>query len=186
MSKNKQLVLAIFQSESAADTAAAALKSWDKANDDIKLGAIGMLTKDEKGKIKKHKLGRRDTRKGAGVGLLLGIVAAVLPGVTLLGGAIFGTALGGIVGAFVHKGLGISDEELATLNSKLDSGQAALGVVADELEADAVKAELTRLGGAVQTHEIDTEAVNEAAKVEKHAQSIEAGVEQKASDAPKQ
>lgn len=65
----------------------ASLKSWDKANEDIKLGAIG----------------KRDTGKGAGVGLLLGIIAAVLPGVTLLGGVVFGSALGGVVGSFVRK-----------------------------------------------------------------------------------
>jgi uncharacterized membrane protein len=185
MSKNQQLVLAIFPSEAAADDAAASLKSWDKANDDIKLGAIGVLTKDEKGKIKKHKLGKRVTGKGAGVGLLLGIVAAVLPGVTLLGGVVFGSALGGIVGAFVHKGLGMSSEELTALGGKLNDGAAALGVVADDFEVAAVKEELTRLGGAVQTHAIDTEVINEAAKVEAHAQAIEAEVEQKTAEAPK-
>lgn len=186
MAKNQQLVLAIFPSEAQADDAATALKSWDKANEDIKLGAIGVLTKDEKGKIKKHKLGKRDTKKGIGVGLVLGIVAAVLPGITLLGGAVFGTALGGIVGAFVHKGLGMSSEELTALGKKLDGGAAAVGVVAEDFEAQAVKDQLAKLGGAVQTHEIDAEVVKEATKVEEHAQTIEAEVEQKSADAPKQ
>ncbi len=185
MSNNQQLVLAIFPSEAAADDAAASIKSWDKANDDIKLGAIGVLTKDEKGKIKKHKLGKRVTGKGIGIGLLLGIVAAVLPGITLLGGAVFGSALGGIVGAFVHKGLGMSSEELTALGGKLNNGAAALGVVAEDFEVAAVKEELTRLGGVVQTHEIDAEVINEAVKVEEHAQTIEAEVEQKTAEAAK-
>jgi uncharacterized membrane protein len=182
MAKNQQLVLAIFPSEDKADAAVASLKSWDKANDDIKLGAIGVLTKDEKGKIKKHKLGKRDGKKGAGVGLLLGIVAAVLPGVTLLGGVVFGSALGGVVGAFVHKGLGMSSEELKALGEKLNGGSAAVGVLADDHEVQAVKDELAKLGGAVEVHEIDSEVVNEAAKVEEHAKTIEADVEQKAAD----
>jgi uncharacterized membrane protein len=186
MAKNQQLVLAIFPSEAQADDAVASLKAWDKANEDIKLGAIGVLTKDEKGKIKKHKLGKRDGKKGAGIGLLLGIVAAVLPGVTLLGGVVFGSALGGVVGAFVHKGLGMSSEELKALGDKLNDGSAAVGVVADDPEVQAVKDELARLGGAVQAHEIDAEVVNQATKVEEHAQAIEAEVEQKAADEPKQ
>jgi hypothetical protein len=50
----KQLVLAIFPSETAADEAAAGLKKWEKANDEIKKGAIGVLVKDNTGKIKAH------------------------------------------------------------------------------------------------------------------------------------
>jgi hypothetical protein len=42
----KQLVLAIFPSETAADRAAAERKGWEKANDEIKSGAIGVLVKD--------------------------------------------------------------------------------------------------------------------------------------------
>ena len=36
----KQLVLAFFENEAAADKAVGELKAWDKANKDIKLGAI--------------------------------------------------------------------------------------------------------------------------------------------------
>jgi hypothetical protein len=36
-------------------------KQWDKASEEIKLGAIGVLVKDDKGKIKTHKLGKRKT-----------------------------------------------------------------------------------------------------------------------------
>lgn len=182
MAKNQHLMLAIFPSEAEADTAAMSLKTWDKANDDIKLGAIGVLTKDEKGKIKKHKLGQRSTKKGVGVGVLLGIIAAVMPGVTLLGGVVFGSALGGVVGSFVHKGLGMSSEDLKALGAKLNDGSAAVGVVVDDVEAQAVKDELARLGGAVQAHVIDADVVNEAAKVEEHAQAIETEVEQKSAD----
>ena len=43
---DKQVVLAIFPDEAAADAAVTSLKSWDKANDDIKLNAIGVLVLD--------------------------------------------------------------------------------------------------------------------------------------------
>ena len=58
---NKQLVVAFFDSEDAADDAADAIKKWDKASKDVKLGAIGILAKNEKGKIKTHKVGKRKT-----------------------------------------------------------------------------------------------------------------------------
>ena len=60
----KQLVLAVFENEAAADGAVDALKGWDKATSEIKLGAIGVLVKDEKGKIKTHKVGSARRRVG--------------------------------------------------------------------------------------------------------------------------
>ena len=39
----KQVVLAIFPNEAAADAAAQSLKEWDKLDDDVKLNAIGVL-----------------------------------------------------------------------------------------------------------------------------------------------
>ena len=81
--KNQQLVLAFFDTEAAADAAVQALKQWDKATDAIKLGAIGVLVKDEKGKIKTHKLGSRKTGKGA---LIFGLVGLLSGGMTVVGG----------------------------------------------------------------------------------------------------
>jgi len=72
----KQLVLAFFANEAAADEAVNQIKQWDKASKDVKLGAIGVLVKDDKGKIKTHKLGKRKTGGGA----VLGVLAAVLTG----------------------------------------------------------------------------------------------------------
>jgi len=48
----KQFVLAFFGSEAAADEAVNKIKQWDKASKEVKLGAIGVLVKDDKGKIK--------------------------------------------------------------------------------------------------------------------------------------
>lgn len=154
MSK-KQLVLAFFDNEAAADDAAAAMKTWDKANKEIKLGAIGVLVKDDKGKVKTRKLGSRKT----GVGAVLGVIAGILSGgLTLLGGAV----IGGVVGAFFHKGLGISKDELARIDKELDNGRAAVGLLVSAEEAESVSAKLTELGGTADTYEVSDEAVDQA------------------------
>ena len=60
----KTVVLSYFSNEETADDAVAALKAWDKADDDIKLNAIGVLVLDDKGKVKAHKLGQAERREG--------------------------------------------------------------------------------------------------------------------------
>ena len=98
MAENTQLVLAYFDSEAAADQAVDAVKSWDQAREDIKLGNIGVLVKGADGKVKEHKLGPRDTAKGAGIGLALGALLAIpTGGLSLLGGALVGGAAGAAV-----------------------------------------------------------------------------------------
>lgn len=154
MSK-KQLVLAFYNDEPAADSAVNALKQWDKASKDIKLGSIGILVKDSTGKIKTQKLGKRHT----GVGALLGAIAGILSGgITLVGGAI----VGGILGTFFHKGLGLSKDDLTRIDSELDGGKAAVGVLAVSDEVEAISAKLAELGGVPETHEVTDEAVEQA------------------------
>jgi hypothetical protein len=151
----KQMVLAFFANEAAADEAVNAIKGWDKASKDVKLGAIGVLVKDDKGKIKTHKLGKRKT----GAGAVLGALAAVLTGgATVWGGAV----VGGILGAFFHKGLGMSKDDLARIGKELDGGKAAVGILAQADEAAGVSAKLAELGGAPETHEVSDEAVEQA------------------------
>ena len=74
---SKQLVLAIFDSEAAADDAAEALKAWEKATDDIKLKSVGVLVLDDNGKLKVDKVGRRSTFKGAGIGVILAMATPI-------------------------------------------------------------------------------------------------------------
>ncbi len=100
---DNQVVLGLFADEAAADAAVESLKAWDKASDDVKLGAIGVLVVDDTGALKTHKMGQRSTKKGAGIGLVLAIVAPP----TLLAGVVGG----GVLGAFHHKGLGLTDED---------------------------------------------------------------------------
>ncbi len=153
----KQLVLALFADEAAADQAVAEMKDWGKASDEVKLGAIGVLVKDDKGKIKTHKVGSRKTKGGA---VLFGLVGLLSGGITVLGGLVGGA----ILGSLFHKGLNISKEELAQLDAELDGGKAAVGLMVDDEEAELVKAELIALGGAPETYELSDEAVQEAVK----------------------
>lgn len=135
----KQVVLAIFPNEAAADTAVQSLKEWDKLDDDVKLNALGVLVLDENGKVKTQKLGRRSWGKGAGIGVVL---AALTP-VGLLAGAIGG----GLIGALHHKGLGVDSDERERLSAALGNGQAAVGALVKSSMAAGVMNKLTELGG---------------------------------------
>jgi uncharacterized membrane protein len=159
----KQLVLALFPDESAADAAVAALKAWDEVDDDVKLNAVGVLVLDEKGKVKTQKLGRRSTGVGAGVGLVLALVTPVGLLVGVLGGA--------LLGHLHHKGLGMSSEDRDQLAADLAEGKAAVGVLVKEAEAAAVSAKLSELGGVTKVHDLSDE---EAAEVDAVAPEVEA------------
>ena len=150
-----QLVLAFFTNEDAAEYAVNELKGWDKASAEVKLGAIGVLVKDEKGKIKTHKLGARKGKTGA---VLFGLAGLLSGGMTVLGGAV----LGGILGSLFHKGLGMSKEDLARIDGDLNGGKAAVAVLASAGEAELISAKLAELGGVPESHEVTEEAVQEA------------------------
>jgi len=151
----QQLVLAFFGNEAAADEAVNAVKQWDKASKEVKLGAIGILVKDDKGKIKTHKLGKRKTGTGA---VLFGLATVLTGGASLLAGAVFG----GIVGSFFRKGLGMSKDDLARIDGELNGGKAAVCILAAPDEAAAVSAKLAELGGQPESHEVSEEVVQEA------------------------
>jgi len=153
----KQLVLAFFANEAAADEAVKAMKGWDKASKEVKLGAIGVLVKDDKGKIKTHKMGARKTGTGA---VVFGLAAVLTGGASVVGSAV----VGGIFGSLFHKGLGMSKDDQAKINSELDGGKAAVGILAAADEAAGVSAKLAELGGKAETYEVTDEAVEEATK----------------------
>ena len=160
---SKTVVLAFFNDEPTADDAVEALKAWDKGDDLVKLDAIGVLALDDKGKIKTHKLGKRSVGKGAGIGLVLAVIAPP----TLLAGVIGG----GLLGAFHHKGLGLKAADRERIASQLSAGQAAVGVLVDPAIAIDVSAKLTELGGTAEVHEVTEEAV---AEVETAVPAVEA------------
>jgi hypothetical protein len=160
MGDNQQVVFAFFDTEALADEAAESIRSWEKASADMKLDAIGVLVKDESGKVKDHKLGKRDAKKGAGIGAILSLVAAVpTGGLSLVGGAVGG----GVVGEFFHKGLKMSNDDATRINNELDAGHAAVGVLAELDEVDIVAVKLKDLGGTTEVHEVTEEAQKAAA-----------------------
>jgi uncharacterized membrane protein len=162
--QNQQLVIALYETESAARQAAAALKQWDKANDDVKAGAVGVLMADGKGGIKQDLMGPRATGKGAAIGAILGVIAAIpTGGLSLLGGVLGGGVGGGVVGAFFHKHLGIDDAERERLAKEIAGGCAAVGVLAIPEEAGAFAAKLRELGGRPESYAVTEEGVAKAA-----------------------
>ena len=160
---NQQLILAFFADATTADDAVATLKQWDRANDDIRFGAIGVLVKDEDGKIKAHKVGTRAGKKGAKTLAVVGALAGVLSGgLTLIGGIVGGAVMGGVLGAFFHQGLGLSKEDLARISGELDGGKAAVGLIVKTGEVAMISEALTSLGGRLETYAVTDEAVEQA------------------------
>jgi hypothetical protein len=153
---SKQLVIAIFENEAAADAAVKEVKDWDRITEDVRLGAIGVLVKDDRGRIKTHKVGSRRTATGA---LLFGLASLLTSGVTLLGGLL----VGGVLGSLFHKGLGLSKEDMARLEAELDGGKAAVGLLVNPEEATPITAFLSALGGVAEAHELDQPVVEAAA-----------------------
>ncbi len=155
---NKNVIIAYFPSAAAAEGATVSLKGWDQANDDIKLGGIGVLTV-ENGEIKVENVGAKATGAGAKAGAVIGIVTGILSGgITLVGGALAGLVGGSVLGAFKHKSLGLTDGDLDTLKNELTSGKAALVVTADDDEVFPTKAKLEEFGGTVTYFTADREA----------------------------
>ncbi len=110
---------------------------------------------DKHGKIKEHKLGKRAGKRGMGIGVALGVVAAIpTGGLSLVGGAAAGVAGGGLIGEFFHKGLKMTNEEAARIGRELNNGRAAVGVLTWDYETEDVTAKLKELGGTPQTHEV--------------------------------
>ena len=163
---DNRLVLAIFKDEATADAAVQSLKDWDKADDDIKLNSIGVLVLDENGKIKTHKLGKRSVKAGAGIGLLLAIIAPP----TLLAGVLGG----GLLGALHRKGLGTSAEDRDRLAAELGNGKAAVGVLAAAVQAPQISAKLAELGGVPEVHTVSDESAAEADQIAPEVEAAEA------------
>ena len=154
MAKTNHVIIAYFSNKDQAATAGDEIKEWDKANDAIKLGGVGVLTWKD-GKVKTHKISRVHAGRGAKWGVALGATAAILSGgVTLVGGAVVGAAAGAVGAKLFHQSLGLSDEDQARLEKNLAGGQAALVVMAAENEVDATKAELAALGGHVEDYKV--------------------------------
>ena len=81
---DKRLVIAIFETEAAADGAAERLKVTRVVVGD----AIAVLVLDERGELKTNKIGATSGGKGATAGLVLGLLGPVGLGVGAVGGGL--------------------------------------------------------------------------------------------------
>lgn len=154
---NENVVIGFFADKDAADDAIDGLKKWDKANDHIKFGAIGTITKDGD-KVKTH-VGRK-TGKGALIGAGVGVIAAVLTG----GASILGTTvLGGALGAFFKNSTGLTKDDIQAIGDELDAGKVAVMVPCDEWEIESAEEFLKASHATVRTYKVPTEALAAAA-----------------------
>jgi hypothetical protein len=153
--KDNNVVLAIFEDELAADDAVESLKEWDKIDDQVKLNAVGVLVLDEKGEVKTQKMGRRSTGKGAGIGMILGLLTPV--------GLAAGAVAGGTLGALHRKGLGITEQDRDRIAEELAGGKAAVGVLAKAEQSPAIAEKMKELGGVPETHAAPEAALQQAA-----------------------
>ena len=160
--KNRNLIIAYFSTKEEADRAATHLKTWDEDRGDVKLGGVGIITVDEHGKLKTHKVGARAGGTGAKWGIILGAAAGILSGgITLVGGAVVGLAAGTVAGAMFRKKIGMSDEDKDRLMQHLQAGGAAIAAMADDDEVEATKFELSSLGGTVENYALPDETMDE-------------------------
>jgi uncharacterized membrane protein len=159
--KNEHVVIALFPDQISAEIGVNSLKDWDEASKEIKLGAVGILSK-ENGKVKTHLSNKMVV--GTGLGVAVGVIAGVLSGgLTLIGGMLVGALAGGSVGAFMKQSLDLTPEEIDALGPALDAGKVAVVVLCDEYEIGPTQTQLVEFGGTVRTYAVPAEALAEAA-----------------------
>ncbi len=147
---------------------------WDKANPDVKLGAVAILTLDPKtGELKADEVGQRKAKGGALWGTALGAVAGLMTGgLALVPAVLVGAGGGSAIGAMLHKKVGMSDEDREKMAANLRSGGAVLVAMADDFEVAATEAEMVRLGGMVTTYMMPEEtkvAIAESVEAQEEA-----------------
>ncbi len=160
--KNEHVVIAFYASKEAAELAVNALKEWDQADKEIKLGAIGLIYKED-GEIKTES--PRSTGRGLAVGAVLGVFAAALGPVGLIAGAVSGGALGGVIGAFFKRSVDLDEATLQEVGAQLDAGKFGVVVAVDEFEMAPTAAQLANSGGAVQQFTVPSDALHEVAQI---------------------
>ena len=161
--KDDYVLLALVKDEDTAKAAEKSLKSWDKSDKDLKLGNVGYIYKNKKGKVKTHL--ERDAGKGAATGAVIGIIAGVLSGgLTVVAGVVGGGILGGIAGEFFKKSTNLTKDEIEKVGDALDGGQVALVVTCGESEVDATSAELSKIGATVKAYSVKGGALTKAAQ----------------------
>ncbi len=138
-------MIALFDAVVPAETAARRLLGW--MSSDIETTAL--LTKADNGRLAVRKLGPRETRKGAAVGVVIGALAAATTsgGPSLFKGVAVGASAGAAIGAFFRKDVQLSHHTRSRIAHLLSPDGAALVVVVPTRQAAAVTEKLVEYGG---------------------------------------
>lgn len=149
MSTASESVIALFGSAAVAETAARRVMAWTESNSLARVEALGVLAKGGNGRVSMRKLGPRETRKGAAIGLLAGALSAFASDeLTLLQGLAVGAASGGVVGSLFRKDLRLRAETRSRIASRLSPGGAAVLAIVPVRQAAVVTEKLMEYGGA--------------------------------------
>ncbi len=153
--KNDRLVVAYYVNEEAARAAAEDLKNWDDKNKEVKLGAMAVMTINDRGELHADEIGQRNTKSGALWGTAIGVgIGLLTAGIGLIPGLLLGAGGGAAIGALSHKDVGMSDDQHAAMVAHLKNGGAALAVMADDFEVETTLAKMVEEGGRTETYEV--------------------------------
>ncbi len=108
---------------------------------------VAMVFKNDKGKVKIRQTSDATVGKSAVGGGLLGAVVSIFAG-PLVGVAAAGAAAGGVYGALRDKG--VNDKLMKLAGAQLEDGQAAVFVLAEDDEADAIEKKVRSLSNLQQ------------------------------------
>jgi hypothetical protein len=148
LSNSSESVIALFDSVAVAETAARRIEAWTGSSSHGRLESLGVLVKADNGAISLRKLGPRETRNGAAVGLVAGALSAcATEGLSMVRGLVAGAAGGGAVGWLFRKNLRLSATTRSRIGVRLRPGGAAVLAVVPVRDAAAVTEKLMEYGG---------------------------------------
>ena len=155
MSSN--IAVYIFDNDKDARSMQKSIKGMEQRNK-LRIAAMALVQKDEKGKVKVKETGDVSAKGGAARGGIIGVVAG-----TILGGPIGGLVAGAVLGALTAKAVdfGISDDQIKLISDEMDRGKTALFVELASGDLGLISASVRQVGG--QVIEID---VPEATRIQ--------------------
>lgn len=121
---SQSLVFAVYDNETAAKEAFAAMKDAQKKGV-IRVDSYAVVSKDQKGHVHVTSTQKRGARAGAIVGALVGVVGGPI-------GVAAGAAAGGGLGYLTGSAVGIPRERIDEIKSSLAPGSSAIVAVIDE------------------------------------------------------
>ena len=167
-----EMLLCVFDNESAAVGAHAGLVHWDDSRRDIKLGTIGFVQLVD-GEVKGTLV--RKEGKGALVSGAMGLVKSMLGPIAMVG-----EVVGGVARSFFKEEKDETPEAFQKLAAYMDAGGVTLIMVGNADEARAYSGQLQAMGGRVTIYTIPQETLDEVAAAVAEAEAQAAAAEEAA------